>query len=215
MGTHALPGTALVEKSWSVDCRGDPVICVERTHALPGTAVCREIVVAEGTLLFVWNACTHCQGPPCVEKSSSVDCRDDPVVYVERTHALPGTALCREIVVGRLQRRPCYLCGMHARIARDRLVQRNRRRSTAETTLLFVWNARTHCQGVPCAEKLLSVDCRGNPVICVERTHALPGTALCREIVVAEATLLFVWNARTQCQGPPCVEKSLSVDTYN
>ena len=139
-----------VEKSWSVDCRGDPVICVERTHALPGTAVCREIVVAEVTLLFVWNARTHCQGPPCGEKSLSVDCRDDPVICVERTHALPGTALvekslsvdcrgdpvicverthalpgtalCREIVVGRLQRRLCYLCGTHVRIARDRLV---------------------------------------------------------------------------------------------
>merc|ERR1712163_100918 len=112
---------------------------------------------AETPLLFVWNARTHCQGPPCVEKLSSVDCRDDPVICVERTHALPGTAL---------------------------------------------------------VEKSLSVDCRGDPVICVERKHALPGTALCREIVVAEATLLFVWNARTHCQGPPCVEKSLSVDCY-
>ena len=145
-----------VEKSWSVDCRGDPVICVERTHALPGTAVCREIVVAEVTLLFVWNARTHCQGPPCGEKSLSVDCRDDPVICVERTHALPGTALCREIVVGRLQRRPFYLCGTHARIARGYPVQRNCCRSTAEATLLFVWNARTHCQGLPCVEKLLS-----------------------------------------------------------
>merc|ERR1711867_280589 len=45
-------------------------------------------------------------------------------------------------------------------------------RSTAEATLLFVWNARTHCQGPPCVEKSLSVDCRGDPVICVERTHA-------------------------------------------
>ena len=142
-----------VEKSWSVDCRGDPVICVERTHALPGTAVCREIVVAEVTLLFVWNARTHCQGPPCGEKSLSVDCRDDPVVCVECTHALPETAMCREIVV-------------------------------AGATLLFVWNARTHCQGPPCVEKSLSVDCRGDPVICVERTHALPGGTLCREIVV-------------------------------
>merc|ERR1712121_340356 len=130
-----------VEKSLSVDCRGDSVICVERTHALPGTALCREIVVAEATLLFVWNARTHCQGPPCVEKLSSVvwnarthcqgpscvekslsvNCRDDPVICVECTHALPGATLCREIVVGRLQSRPCYLCGMHARIARDRL----------------------------------------------------------------------------------------------
>merc|ERR1712101_51967 len=76
---------------------------------------------AEATLLFVWNARTHCQGAPCVEKSLSVDCRDDPVICVKRTHALPGTAWCREIVVGRLQRRLCYLCGTHARIARDRL----------------------------------------------------------------------------------------------
>merc|ERR1712120_48255 len=81
----------------------------------PLWALCRGIVVAVATLLFVWNARTHCQGPPCVEKSSSVDCRDDPVICVERTHALPGAALCREIVV-------------------------------AEATLLFMWNARTHCQ---------------------------------------------------------------------
>merc|ERR1712101_3642 len=107
---------------------------------------------AEATLLFVWNACTHCQGPPCVEKSSSVDCRDDPVICVERTHALPGGTLCREIVVGRLQRRPCYLCGTHARIARGYPVQRNCCRSTAEATLLFVWNARTQCQGPPCVK---------------------------------------------------------------
>ena len=119
--THC-QGPPCVEKSSSVDCRDDPVVCVERTHALPETAMCREIVVAGATLLFVWNARTHCQGPPCVEKSLSVDCRDDPVICVKRTHALPGTALCREIVVGRLQRRPCYLCGTHARIARDRLV---------------------------------------------------------------------------------------------
>ena len=119
--THC-QGPPCVEKSSSVDCRDDPVVCVERTHALPGTAMCREIVVAGATLLFVWNARTHCQGPPCVEKSLSVDCRDDPVICVKRTHALPGTALCREIVVGRLQRRLCYLCGTHARIARDCLV---------------------------------------------------------------------------------------------
>ena len=135
----------------------------------------------EGSACVEW--VNPVERPPCVEKSWSVDCRGDPVICVERTHALPGTAVCREIVV-------------------------------AEVTLLFVWNARTHCQGPPCGEKSLSVDCRDDPVICVERTHALPGTALCREIVVAEATLLFVWNARTHCQGPPCVEKSLSVDCY-
>merc|ERR1711951_202009 len=136
---------------------------------------------AETTLLFVWNACTHCQGPPCVEKLLSVDCRGDPVICVECTHALPGTALCREIVVGRLQRRPCYLCGTHARIARGYPVQRNCCRSTAEVTLLFVWNARTHCQGLPCVEKLLSQ----------RRPCYLCGT-----------------HARTQCQGPPCVKLS-------
>merc|ERR1711951_218595 len=90
-------GPPCVEISLSVDCRGDPVICVERMHA----RIARE---------------------PCVEKSLSVDCRGNPVICVERTHALSGPALCRGIVVGRLQRRPCYLCGMHACIARDRLV---------------------------------------------------------------------------------------------
>merc|ERR1712033_77275 len=153
-------------------CQGPP--CVEKLSSV------------------VWNACTHCQGPPCVEESLSVDCRDDPVICVECTHALPGAALCREIVVGRLQRRPCYLCGTHARIARGYPVQRNCCRSTAEATLLFVWNARTQCQGPPCVEISLSVDCRGNPVICVERTHALSGPALCRGIVVG------------QLQGQPC-----------
>ena len=152
----------------------------------------------EGSACVEW--VNPVERPPCVEKSWSVDCRGDPVICVERTHALPGTALCREIVVGRLQRRPCYLCGTHARIARGYPVQRNCCRSTAEATLLFVWNARTHCQGAPCVEKSLSVDCRDDPVICVKRTHALPGTAWCREIVVGRLQRRLCYLCRTHAR---------------
>merc|ERR1711867_30024 len=94
--------------------------------AVPGNACVRSTQITGSPLQSTDNNFSA-QGTPwqCVRAfhtNNRVASAVDPVICVERTHALPGTALCRGIVVGRLQRRPCYLCGTHARIARGHLV---------------------------------------------------------------------------------------------